>query len=152
VELATLENTAPEPASQGGFGLLGQIAAKTVADSYLMHSTPDRREQFREELAEAIEIDAEDGLFVLAGLKAAGLGYRKTDEQISVSMISPRLSNPDPDEFSTQVSSALSRGRDAVEAIAEYGRELLSDPQEQAEMQEWLGSMAAAVDKKTFEG
>lgn len=121
------------------------VASSLVADSYLVHRPAEDRDRFRRELAEAMDEGDERALLVLAGLREAGLGFKSTDGKISLSMRHPRLSNPDPAEFSSQVSTAISGREDAVETLIECGQKILSGPEERLEMDQWVENMEVAI-------
>ncbi len=123
---------------------LRAVSAKIVVDSYLMHNAPEKREEFLGELTSALESDAQTSLFVLAGLKAAGLGYRKAENQLSLSMKHPKLSNPTFGEFSSQLSSALASSNGALELLIDRGQQDMHEPQTKHEMKQWLANMEAA--------
>lgn len=124
---------------------LKTVASSIVADSYLVHSTPEDRDRFRGELAKAMDEEDERALLVLAGLREAGLGFKNMDGKISLSMRYPRLSNPDPAEFSSQVSAAISDPKDAIEILAKRGQETFSRAEERSEMDQWLENMEIAI-------
>lgn len=131
----------PDTPSHG----LIRAASRRVADSFLIHSGVEKRESFHGELLEALEgTEAGERVHLLAGLKEAGLGYKKLRGVVSLSMRSPNLSNPDPDEFSSAVSGAIKRGT-ALEVLAEKGRETFETPEGAAEMSAWLENMEIAV-------
>lgn len=123
-----------------------EAAASTVASKMLMHDGHEKTEQFCSSLKEAInEAEIDEKLIILAGLKELGLGYRKKDEEVTVMMNTPQLSNPDPKKFSSQVQGALSYSDNAIELIVQKGYEVLDSPGEEEEMSEWLDNMEVAV-------
>jgi hypothetical protein len=125
--------------------LLGWTAARVVADSFLVHSGVEKREAFHRELRERLdETDIDERILILAGLKEAGLGYKRIEGETSVLMRSPRLSNPDPAEFSSELSSAIKRGT-ALDVLEEKGQEVMGTTEGEGDMMQWLEHMEIAV-------
>jgi hypothetical protein len=130
--------------------LLGRTAARVVADSFMVHSGVEKREAFHRELRDKLdETDIDERVVILAGLKEAGLGYKRLRGETSVRMRSPMLSNPDPAEFSSKLSSAIKRGT-ALEVLEEKGQEVLGTTEGETDMTQWLEHMEIAV-RKSYE-
>lgn len=132
-------------------GELQAVAAEVVTESFLRHR-PDGRADLRERLSEAMRESKESGLLVLAGLREAGLGYRKLDGQASLQMLHPRLSNPDPAEFSSKLSAVLFRSQDPVAVLTERGTEVFEEevlglPEGEQNMGEWVENMEVAIQR-----
>lgn len=126
--------------------LLQETAVKIVARSLLRHSEPERREGFRHDLLEFMQSsEVNHKIALLAGLKEAGLSYKHQEDTLSIAMRMPRLSNPNPEEFSSAVNNAILRTGGAAELIREKGQELVSSPETKAQLSEWLENMEVAV-------
>lgn len=111
-----------------------------------MHHKADRRETFRAKLSESLEVESEEWMFLLAGLRETGLSYKDTERGPKVWMKQPGLSNPDPDVFASRAQGALFHSDEkALETMTERGREILDKPEQKTEMQGWLANMEIAI-------
>lgn len=123
-----------------------ETAANIVATGLLRHSEPDKRESFQRELIDAMnETRVDERIVILAGLKEVGLGYKRKGDSRSLTMRMPRLANPDPEEFSSMVTGALSDSEDAVQLLIEKGSEAVRESKGKQEMYVWLENMEVAV-------
>ncbi len=123
------------------------VAAEVAADDFLLYSTPQKREGFRRELAEALDESSEVSASVIAGLKEAGLTHITTGGRARLWIRGLSLSNPDPAEFSSKIKGALAdySSRDPIAILAERGQEVLDGPNGPAEVNEWLEGMEIAI-------
>lgn len=125
---------------------LMRVASRKVAESFLVHSGPEKREGFRQELDEALSQGGlDERILLLAGLKEAGLGYKKINGRPSLLMRNPKLSNPDPAEFSSSLNAALIQSGNPIEVLAEQGRAVLERPDGETDIAEWVESMEIAI-------
>jgi hypothetical protein len=123
------------------------VAAEITAANFLLHSTPKKRETFRTELVEALEGSSATGPHIIAGLKEAGLTHITTNGRARLWIRGLNLSNPDPEEFSSQIKGALSDSslQDPIELLAKRGQESLASSDGMTEVNEWLEGMEIAV-------
>lgn len=126
------------------------VAAEVTSANFLFHGTPQKREDFQRELAEALDESSEDSPYVLAGLKEAGLTHITTGGRARLWIRGLNLSNPDPTEFSSRIKGALSDHslQDPIALLAERGQETLVSSDGAAEVNEWLEGMEVAIQNR----